>query len=49
MFLQGQHGHVRYWAQATIVRSWKWNHRTKSHLTVNSILDLNQYPSAKVK
>jgi len=44
---EGEHGHVRYWVEATIVRSWKFNHRTKTHFTINSILDLNQSPSAK--
>jgi len=40
-------GHVRYFVQADIVRDWMWNHKVKQHITVNGILDLNMYPSAK--
>jgi len=44
---EGQHGHIRYYLQAVIVRDWLWNHRTKQHITVNSILDLNLFNSCK--
>jgi len=40
-------GHVRYFVKADIVRDWMWNHKVKQHITVNGILDLNLYPSAK--
>jgi hypothetical protein len=40
-------GHVRYYLKADIVRDWMWNHKVKQHITVNGILDLNLYPSAK--
>lgn len=40
-------GHVRYYVKADIVRDWMWNHKVKQHITVNGILDLNMYPSAK--
>jgi len=39
-------GHVRYFIKADIVRDWRWNHKTKQHVTVNGILDLNLFPSA---
>jgi len=38
-------GHVRYFIKADIVRDWRWNHKTKQHVTVNGILDLNLFPS----
>ena len=44
---EGQHGNVRYFLKADIVRDWKWNHKVKQHIMVNGILDLNLYPSAK--
>ena len=44
---EGQHGNVRYFVKADIVRDWKWNHKVKQHIMINGILDLNQYPSAK--
>jgi len=40
-------GQVRYFVKADIVRDWMWNHKVKQHITVNGILDLNLYPSAK--
>jgi len=40
-------GHVRYFVKADIVRDWMWNHKVKQHITINGILDLNMYPSAK--
>eukprot|EP00092_Neocalanus_flemingeri_P038523 GFUD01041941.1.p1 GENE.GFUD01041941.1~~GFUD01041941.1.p1 ORF type:complete len:441 (+),score=97.82 GFUD01041941.1:135-1457(+) len=40
-------GHVRYFVKTDIVRDWMWNHKVKQHITVNGILDLNLYPSAK--
>ena len=44
---EGEHGHVRYFIKADIVRDWKWNHKVKQHFMVNGILDLNLYPSAQ--
>ena len=44
---EGQHGNVRYFLKADIVRDWKWNHKVKQHIMVNGILDLNLYPSAQ--
>ena len=44
---EGQHGNVRYFLKADIVRDWKWNHKVKQHIMVNGILDLNYYPSAQ--
>ena len=44
---EGQHGNVRYFVKADIVRDWKWNHKVKQHIMVNGILDLNLYPSAQ--
>ena len=35
-------GHVRYTAEATMVRPWKFNHVTRSAFTVIHVLDLNQ-------
>ena len=31
----------------SFLRDWLWNHRTKQHITVNSILDLNLFDSCK--
>jgi len=45
---EGEHGSVRYYVQAVIVRSWLWNHRTRQIFTVNSILDLNHYSGSTV-
>eukprot|EP00088_Acartia_fossae_P019105 TRINITY_DN2109_c0_g1_i1.p1 TRINITY_DN2109_c0_g1~~TRINITY_DN2109_c0_g1_i1.p1 ORF type:complete len:432 (-),score=73.87 TRINITY_DN2109_c0_g1_i1:428-1576(-) len=42
---EGKYGSVRYYLEGVIVREWLWNHRTKEHITVNSILDLNEYPA----
>ena len=44
---EGDHGSVRYYVKADIVRDWKWNHKVKQHIMVNGILDLNLYPSAQ--
>ena len=33
--------HVRYLAKAEILRSWKFNHQTKTAFSVNTTLDLN--------
>ena len=37
-------GYVRYTAEATMERSWKFNHVTRSAFTVISIVDLNMEP-----
>ena len=44
---EGEHGSVRYYVKANIVRDWKWDHKVKQHIMVNGILDLNLYPSAQ--
>ena len=44
---EGQHGSVRYYVKANIVRDWKWDHNVKQHFMVNGILDLNLQPSAQ--
>ena len=38
---------MRYYVKADIVRDWKWNHKVKQDIMVNSILDLNLCPSAQ--
>ena len=44
---EGEHGSVRYYVKANIVRDWKWNHKVKQHIMLNGILDLNLHPSAQ--
>jgi len=39
--------YIRYTVKAQIVRSWKFDHRVKSIITVNSIVDLNKTYAAK--
>jgi len=41
---EGMYGSVRYTAHATIERPWKFNHNTRSALTVISLVDLNLEP-----
>jgi len=38
---EGIHGSVRYTAEATMVRPWKFDHKTRSAFTVISLVDLN--------
>ena len=44
---EGEHGSVRYYVKANIVRDWKWDHKVKQHIMVNGICDLNLLPGAK--
>ena len=44
---EGQHGSVRYYVKADIVRDWKWDHKVKQHIMVNGLCDLNLLPGAK--
>lgn len=44
---EGQYGHVRYYVQAVIERSWKWNHRAKVHFSLCSVVDLNMMPACR--
>jgi hypothetical protein len=41
---EGQHGYVRYLAEATIDKPWKFDHQTRTAFTVICILDLNAEP-----
>jgi len=41
---EGEYGYVRYTAEATMNRPWKFNHVTRSAFTVISIVDLNREP-----
>jgi len=45
---EGDHGHVRYYLKATMVRDWKWDYDVKHHITVNAELDLNAFPEASL-
>ena len=45
---EGSHGHVRYTIKGTMDRSWKFDHDCTVGFTVNSLVDLNQNPSAQV-
>lgn len=42
----GEHGQVAYYVEATIKRSWKFDHVLKEKFTVNAMVDLNKDPSA---
>jgi len=41
---EGEIGYVRYTAEATMERPWKFNHVTRSAFTVISLVDLNLEP-----
>jgi len=41
---EGQWGSVRYTAEATMERPWKFDHSTRSAFTVISLVDLNLEP-----
>ena len=41
---EGEHGYVRYTAEATMERPWKFNHVTRCAFTVISLVDLNLEP-----
>jgi len=45
---EGRYGHVRYTLTGSLERSWKWNHSCKIGFNVNSIIDLNFIPEARV-
>ena len=46
--LETKYCHVRYLAKAEILRSWKFNHQTKTAFSVNTTLDLNQVENVGV-
>ena len=41
---EGERGYIRYTAEATMERPWKFNHVTRSAFTVISLVDLNMVP-----
>ena len=45
---EGAWGNVRFFAQCTIDRPWKFDHKTKRPFTVTSHLDLNTLPDSLV-
>ncbi|CAL8109319.1 unnamed protein product [Orchesella dallaii] len=42
----GIYGKVEYLLEANVIRSWKFDYNTKQYITVNGLVDLNNYPQA---
>lgn len=45
---EGKYGHVRYTIKGTMERSWKFDNHCNIGFTVNTLVDLNDNPSARV-
>ena len=38
---EGEHGHIRYWLEATVDRPWTNDYKTKRAFTVHDVIDVN--------